>query len=115
MPQALPLTTRISQGSTRTRTNRVLTAQFGDGYSQEAPDGINNLVDSWSVTYENLDNTERATLWAVLDAVGSWDYLTWQPPGYSTSKKWKVTSDGVSEQPTSGDTYTISFSLKQVF
>jgi phage-related protein len=114
MPAALPLTTRISQGSTRKRINRVLTASFGDGYSQEAPDGINSIVDEWSVSFENLSSSERAVLWAVLDAVGSWDYLTWTPPG-DTAKKWKVTKDGVSEMPVSGEMYTVSFSLRQVF
>jgi len=54
-------------------------------------------------------------MWAALDAVGGWDYLTWQPPGYTESKKWKVTSDGISETPTSGEHYTISFNVKQVF
>src|SRR5688572_3201304 len=115
MPQALPLTTQISQGSTRTRKNRVLTAQFGDGYSQEAPDGINTLVDEWSIRYDNLNLTDRNTLWTALDAVGAWDYFTWTAPGDGSSKKWKVTKEGISEQPVSGDTYSIAFTLKQVF
>lgn len=114
MPQALPLTDRISQASSRSRKNRVLSAQFGDGYSQEAPNGINSLVDSWSLTFEALNATERASLWTMLDAIGSWDYFTWTPPG-DVSKKWKVTSDGVSETPQSGDLYSISFNVKQVF
>lgn len=115
MPQALPLTSRISQGSTRTRTNRVRSAQFGDGYSQEAPDGINSLVDTWSLTFEHLDASERALMWAFLDNVGSWDIVTWTPIGSLTQQKFKVTPDGATESPQSGDHYAISFSLKQVF
>ena len=115
MPQALPLTTSISQTSTRERKNRVLSAQFGDGYSQHAPDGTNASYDSWNVVYENLTLTNRNTLWTILNAVGSWDYLTWQPPNDSTSKKWKVTADGVSEIQKGGNIFTISFKLKQVF
>lgn len=115
MPAALPFTDRISQGSTRTRTNRVRTAQFGDGYQQDAPDGINNLIDTWSISIENLNNAERATFWSVMDAVGSWDYLTWTPFGETTSKRFKVTPDGVQEQPVSGDLWSVSFTLKQVF
>jgi len=114
MPQALPLTTAISQGATRKRTNRVLFAQFGDGYDQTAPDGINALVDEWSITYPNLTSSERTTLWSALDAVGGSDYFTWTPPG-GTSTKWKVKEDGVTEMPASGDLYTVSFSLRQVF
>lgn len=114
MPVALPLTTLISQGSTRKRMNRVLSAQFGDGYSQEAPNGINSLVDEWNVVYGNLTSSERTTLLAALDTAGSWDTITWTPPG-DTAKKWKVTKDGWSETPLAGDQWSITFSLRQVF
>lgn len=114
MSVPLPLTSLISQGSTRKRRNRVLIAQFGDGYDQTAPDGINSIVDEWSITYENLTSSERTTLLAALDSAGSWDTITWTPPG-DTSKKWKVTADGVSEMPMAGDLYTVSFALRQVF
>lgn len=111
---AMVLTDKISQGATRTRKNRVLSARFGDGYSQEAPDGTNATTDEWSLSFENLNTSERATLWGMLDAVGSWGVITWTPPG-DTSKKWKVTQDGVSEMPVSGDLYSVSFALRQVF
>lgn len=114
MAVALPLTSLIAQGSSRRRTNRVLRAQFGDGYEQTAPNGINTIVDEWSIRYENLTTSERNTLLAALDAVGSWDVLTWTPPGDS-AKKWKVTADGLTETPVSGDMYSIGFSLRQVF
>jgi phage-related protein len=115
MSTALPLTNYISQRSFRTRKNRVLSAQFGDGYSQEAPDGTNALTDEWSVVYENLSSTNRNTVFAALDAVGAWDYLTWTAPGDGSSKKWKVTKDGVSEQASSGSLYSISFKVRQVY
>lgn len=85
MPTALPLTSAISQGFTRRRKNRTLHAQFGDGYSQDAPDGINAQHDEVSITYENLTLAERNTVWGVLDAVGGWDIVTFTPPGQSSS------------------------------
>lgn len=114
MSQALPLTNYISQSSTRTRKHRTLTAQFGDGYSQDAPDGTNAQYDEWNIIYENLTSTNRDTVWTALNAVGSWDYLTWTPPG-DTSKKWKVTKDGVNESAQSGSHYSLSFSIRQVY
>lgn len=36
---------------TGTGTFRVLVAQFGDGYSQEAEDGINNETQSWPLQF----------------------------------------------------------------
>jgi phage-related protein len=115
MPQPLPYPDLISQQSTRRRNNRTISARFGDGYSQERPDGINSQWDEWAVTYLPLNDTERTQVWETLDAVGGWDHLTWQPPGSSTSKKWKVTQDGVTESSTGGGLYTLSFTLRQVF
>lgn len=115
MPVALPYPDRISQGASRKKRYRVLKAQFGDGYSTTAPDGINSHVDSWdNLAYENFDATERAAVWAAFDAVGGTDYLTWQPPGYAASLKWKLMDEQVGEQPASGSLYTITFGLRQV-
>jgi phage-related protein len=114
MPQALPLTTHISQSSSGQYRNRVLQAQFGDGYDQSAPDGINNRASEWSVRYDNLTTSEKNTLVTALNTVGSWDYLTWAPPGEAT-KKFKVTRDGYSVNAVSGDLWNISFTLAEVF
>lgn len=116
MPQALPLTDKIDQRTfSRQRVNRVLSVQFGDGYSQEAPDGLNADYDTLTLSYIPLDSTDRDTVWTALDAVGAFDYFTYQPPGFSSSKKWKVVKDSVREQPRSGTRYVISFQLKQTF
>jgi phage-related protein len=114
MPAALPFTNQISQGSSRQRINRVKSAQFGDGYSQEYPDGLNPNVDLWNVMWNPLGNADRATLMAALDT-GVFDYLTWQPDGYASSCKWKVVKDSVTDTPASGDLYTIAAQLRQVF
>lgn len=113
MPQALPLTDLIAQGSNRTVKPRVKKAQFGGGYAQTAPDGINPFVESWSIQYIPLTTSERSTMWAALFAVGGWDYLTWQPPG-DTAKKWKVVGD-ITETPASGDLYTLAFTLERCY
>ena len=114
MPTALPLPDKVSQQSTRTKTYRVLKAQFGDGYSQTAPDGINHTRDSWTVYYVNCDQTRRGVIWTAIDATGGSDYFTWQPHGYPTSLRWKLNSP-VDEKPSSGSHYTISFNLIQVY
>ena len=115
MSYALPLTSFISTSSTRQRKHRTLSAQFGDGYGQDAPDGINPQYDEWQVIYQNLTQTDRDTLWVAIDAVGSWNYLTWTAFGDSVSKKWKITSDGISESIQSGNIYSVSFKLRQIY
>lgn len=114
MPTALPLTTMIAETSNRNRAYKTKSAAFGNGYAQVAPDGINNVKDTWSITYENLTSAERTTLLAVLDAVQSWDIITWTAPGDGGSKNWRMTPDGWSEV-TDGLHYTISLKLEQCY
>ena len=44
---ALPLSTRITIDSEKTVVFSDITAQFGDGYEQVAPKGINNIRENW--------------------------------------------------------------------
>lgn len=114
MPVALPLSDRLSQSSSRTRTYKSKKIEFGNGYSQTIKDGINAIRDEYAVTYNGLTKSELNSVTAALDAVGSWDYLTWQPPEDSTPKRWKVTDEGWTTS-SNGPIWTISFTLKQVF
>lgn len=109
-----PLPDLISQSSSRKREYRTLTAQFGDGYQQDAPDGINFIVDTWSMRIENLTDTDANTLRTFLDSVGSYTSWNWQAPNDSVTKTWKVTKDGWSESINSGNISSFSFTIKQV-
>jgi phage-related protein len=110
---ALVLTDMIDQSSSRTKKQRIIQAQFGDGYSQETPDGINSILETWSLRWSNLTTSERDTLVAMLDSVGSTGIITWTPQG-ETEKTYKMTPDGYSESWSSGDLHNISLSLRQV-
>ena len=46
------------KGYTRRTQPRVLTAQFGDGYSQRLIDGINPLIETINVTFNTRDKAE---------------------------------------------------------
>lgn len=113
MPAALPLSTAISQTSESTRDYRVLEMHYGNGYSQRAADGLNSVIDSWNVTWENISATDFNTVMTALDAAKGTDYFTWTAPGDSTSKKWIVSQ--VSRRMLSGSIYSVSATLKQVF
>jgi len=110
----LALQSFISQSSTKTRAHRILSAQFGDGYRQTAPDGINNRIDTWSINYENLSTADRDTLWVFLDLVGAFDTFTWQAFGDAATKTWRITGD-ISESYNSGGIYSVSFRAEQVY
>ena len=56
---------------------RVRVAQFGEGYQQRAIDGINNIVDSYTLTFTNRDKTEADDILAFFDtkaAVTAFDF-----------------------------------------
>jgi phage-related protein len=109
MPTALPLQNNISQSSNTKVSFRTIESQFGNGFSQRTPDGINNRIEEWSIIWENIRSSERDTILTALDSVGSWDYLTWG------TKKYIVTQDGYTITEKSGDIYDVSVALKQVF
>ncbi len=113
MPANLPLLDRIEQSSSKEREYKTLTARFGNGYSQGIPDGINNVMDTWSLSYTQLTQAERDTLMAALNSVAGWDYLMWQPFGEATVKRWKIM--GKVKEDTTGLLYNIMFTLEQTY
>jgi phage-related protein len=114
MPAALPFSTSISQSSGISRKNRLLSAQFGDGYSQELPAGINANFDVWEIKWNPTNVTDTRTLTAALD-VGLYDYMTWQSPLATATQRFKVVKDSVKVDILSGALYQVSCQLRQVF
>ena len=70
------------------RQPRVLSAKFGDGYAQEAADGINNNQETWSLVFNGIDDTTAAAIDAFLSARAGYDPFYWTPPG-GTQKTYK--------------------------
>ena len=58
---------------------RVRTAQFGDGYKQEAGDGPNNKVDSYPITYTGPQAKVKAAI-DFLDRHGGAKAFLWTTP-----------------------------------
>lgn len=87
---ALPFPNLVRPDLQQQVTGRTLTAQFGDGYSQRAPNGLNAVVKSFNVTWRRLNQADKDTLVGVLNSVGSWGVLTWMPPFESVEKKFIV-------------------------
>lgn len=113
MPAALPLSTEISQASQGETEYRILEVQYGNGYSQRALDGLNASMSSWNVSWENIPFAQFQALVAAFDAAYGIDYFTWQAPGDATTKKWIVQK--WSRAAASGNYYSVSATLKQVF
>jgi phage-related protein len=87
-PQFLPLI----EGLSETRGQRSLKTQFGDGYSQRSPDGLNTLIERHTLSIFTNNQTETDTLQSFLDVQGMVDAIVWTPPGSTTSKNYLMTA-----------------------
>ncbi len=70
----------------------VLTAQFGDGYNQRTPDGINNIVATWQVQWDNLLDSDANSIDSFLIGKAGATAFLWTPPGESSALKWVCAS-----------------------
>jgi phage-related protein len=111
---ALPLQNKISQESSLGAQFRTKISQFGDGYSQRTPDGINNKIDTWNISWKHISSIEKNNIVTILNSVGGHDVLTWTPIDETVEKKF-IISEGYSISTSGGDVYSVSTTLKQVF
>ncbi len=54
---------RQSPGTSNAPEIKILAAPFGEGYSQESPDGSNHIRDMVTVTWDALLEAEAQTIW----------------------------------------------------
>lgn len=109
----MPLPDRISQSSSSSQEYRVILAQFGNGYEQRQKDGINNSIQQWSVTWENINTSESNEIITAFDTAAGIEPFLWQPPNANQVRKYKV--ERYDQSVLSGSLSTVSATLKQVF
>ena len=93
-----------------TKTPKIRTAVFGDGYEQRSADGINVTSREWSLSFTRVDSDITA-IDSFLDALNG-DSFDWTPPKGSAGK-WICDS-----WATVLDTYgveTLTATFKEVF
>lgn len=77
-----------------TNNFRTVSTQFGDGYSQDAGDGINNKWQNWQVTID-LPNPDMVAVKDFLDRQQGFRKFVWTPPygkaGYYICKSYTET------------------------
>jgi phage-related protein len=85
----LPLSTLISYNSGSDRDYKVLESKYGNGVSQVAGDGLNNVQRKWTIAWAPLTLSQFQTLMPALDAAGGYQYFLWTPPGEAQAK-WLI-------------------------
>jgi phage-related protein len=115
MPVNMPVTGKILRKSSPEYFHRTLKAQFGDGYSQRAPDGLNAKTVSWTVEWGALTQAELTAVMDALDSVGGWDYINWVPLYQTVSKKFILRDGKYRVTHNSNNDFSVSCILDQVF
>lgn len=105
---------QVSQATSKSVTREILSVQFGNGYEQRMPNGINYKRERWSVTWEGLTQADKQVIEAFLDQVDDGSVILWTAPYNTTQKKYALDGD-TTIQDQGGNIYTINITLKQVY
>lgn len=113
MSVAFPTSPPISQSSSVSTTFRILSAKFGNGAEQTAPDGSNQKIETWTINFENLGSSDYTTIVTnFLETLTGSESITWN------GKYYKLVTDsnaGFTVQTLAGSIYTVQFQLRQIF
>ena len=109
------LSCKLSAQSKKTVQNRILTSQFGNGYSQVTKDGINSNIDKWDLTFIPLSGAALSDANSFFDLVGSDAWFTWIPLGEIATKKFRVDKDSLQKTMINFTTYIINVKITQCF
>jgi phage-related protein len=93
-------------------TPRILKADFGDGYTQRAGDGLNTQPQIWNVEFRG-DTTAIDTIESFFEDTGGWESFDWTPPRATSSKKFIYTS--YSRQPLGPNHDSLQATLQEQF
>lgn len=108
-----PFPNKISSASVNQRDQKVIIANYGNGYEQRAAMGLNSIWRVWDIAMNGLTETQRDTLISFYNSHGKVLSFDWTPPGESVSQKW-VFESPISET-NNGCLYSFAFTLRQVF
>jgi len=105
---------------TKTSTPRMRTAKFGDGYEQRIVDGINNLEESYSLSFKTRLKADIDDIVAFLDTKAGVTKFTLTLPDTNNTTRTgerdvKVVSTNYSVTYDYDNFYSLSLTLKRVF
>lgn len=108
-----PVSAPLDPGSSRDHKPRILMADFGDGYSQRAADGINNDPETRELSWTNLTKAEKDVIDSFFKARGGWQSFFYDHKGglnplVYVCTTWKVVDVDY-------DVYTVSATFQQVY
>ena len=98
---------RADKNLHRQANPRVRVAQFGEGYQQRAIDGINNIVDTYSLMFSNREKIEADDIMAFFDTKAGVTAFDFTIPDTNSTTTVTAVVDLGGESPSSTTTYTL--------
>jgi len=95
--------------------SKTLEVEFGDGYSQGAPDGLNPVRDKWNLTWSVLTDSEATAIETFFKARGGHEPFLWTAPDNNTAQQWKIPQGQYTKVDTGGAMYRITVVFKEDF
>lgn len=106
---------KISLSTSYTQEARNRLVEFGDGYIQRTPLGINNLVRRISISWENLTSSERDTLLNTIEFCQGTGDAVYIPTSELFQFGGQYYVEGIDVQLADNQRVTVTASLREVF
>ena len=102
-----------SIGSSSNSSANILKADFGDGYSQRVGQGINNIGEQASLSWNNITGSQANTIVSFFEARGGFEAFQYTLPTESSAKKW--TCDTWNKNYADGGLINLTCELTRVY
>jgi phage-related protein len=63
-------------------------AEFGDGYTQSSPKGLNHIRDTITLQWDGVDMATAISITDFFKSQGGFKTFYYQPVGYTATQKW---------------------------
>ena len=106
------------KGMARATTSRTLTAQFGDGYEQRTPQGINNINQSIEVGFNSRPKDEIDDIVAFYESkkgATSFSFVMSDSNGGSNEETMKVVCENWSQTWKYDDYYDLKATFRRLY
>lgn len=108
-----PVAPRATTSTAMQLDEKVLQADFGDGYEQTASDGLNSIREAWTLTWPGILDADADAIEAFWRSKGKVTAFWYRVPGRAAAKRFKFTQF---ERPqVAGHLDGVSVGIREVF
>jgi phage-related protein len=111
----LNLACKVTINSKPGRKDRILQAQFGNGYGQYVEDGVNSSAWTWDVEIGPLKGQDLVDMRNFITTVGVVRWFSWTPPGEGVAMKWRIDANSIVPVPLNTEQWVYRFKVTQQF